>query len=1167
MVESLSLDSLIDLSSGEPYAFFFFKYNNDYLEYWSDNAAPFPSFYNNSYRDGSMLSLANGIYFYRDTVVGNNRYAGLFLIKRVYPYQNIYLDNRFQKAFEVPAEVGISTSTGKYNILNDEGSFLFSLELADSYPSRTFTAYILLLIYALIYILISAAIYQLYLKFRKYLRSQFILVIAFAADVIILRLIMFFFHFPASLYQSEIFSPSSFAASDLIPSMGDFFFNALALLIISYVLFISFKPDGNHRNKTRFRRYFLMHSLFIHIFIFYRLFLLAAESIILDSSYSLNLNQIFFLSADSFLALGVFTILLFSFFLVSFRILGLVHFYSKKSVFQYFLFFSLTAIVYIIICVFVHDCNLWLFAPLAVYVIAFYFLSPSDPETSEIRFTSIIFYLFLFSFLSTAVLAYYNDQKEVEQRKLLAIELASGDDPLTEYIFLTACEEMQADTSLLQLLAMAPFDLESEDMAIGYIQDNYLSDRLRRYEWMITICTPDRSLIIKPEEYIINCYAYFKDIIDNVGSPALGKKLYRYDNEAGMCNYISVQDYYFNNGIDTVSVFIELFSFFIPEEGLGYPELLIDEKIKIFSGLENYSYARYKDDQLVFKYGDYPYRLNITVYQQDSSDLFFTHNNSDHYINRIDDDEYLILTKNETGFLGILAPFSYLLIFFAVFILTFLFLIHLPFVRTHFELNFRNRLQLYIISLILISFVIVGSIMVRYVIDLNTDKNREILQEKTHSVLIELEHKLADEPQLSPDMEEYLTTLLIKFSKVFFSDINLYDLRGNLLASSRAQLFQKQLISDRMNSDAYRVLTIDKKLLFIHTETIGDQDYFSAYIPFMNADNKVIAYLNLPYFARQTELQNEISVFLNAFLNVYVLIIAAAILIALLISRYTTRPLQLISNKMSSLKLGRINEKIYWSRNDEIGTLVTEYNRMIDELARSADLLAKSERESAWREMAKQVAHEIKNPLTPMKLSVQYLQKAWDEKSPDWDNRLRRFSQTIIEHIDTLSEIASEFSDFAKMPQKVEEKIDLSAKIMKSLDLFSYIENIQFGFLPEKDMPYYVLADKNQLIRVFTNLIQNSVQAIGQEQNGSIKITIEEEGNNYLIRVTDNGPGIPEEMMDKIFSPSFTTKSSGMGLGLALVRSIIQEAEGDIVFESSPESGTIFSIRLPQYKQ
>ncbi len=1123
-----------------------------------------PTSSSNPVNRGALL-LANGVYFFQDTLVNEHRLLGLFLIKRKYAYQNIYLENRFQSGFSAPAETDVSLKAGNFDVFSGD-AYAFSIIPPEDPNPGVLPSLLLLALYAFAFLALNAAIFQLYLRFGAFFKSRLLIIIAFSIDVILLRLLIFVFKIPANLHATYIFNPGSFAASDLVPSMGDFLFNALTILIISYTLFITYKNIKLKRNKPAFRRFFLIFSLFLHVFIFYRLFLWAANSLIIDSSYSLNLNQIYFLTADSLLALIVLTILLFSFFLISYRILGLAFHYSRRSLLQYFGFLLLTSGVYVIICTFIHGCDLLLFIPLFIYAVAFYFQAKTRPDLNKVGFSGVVLYLFLFAILSTSVLAAFNTHREIEQRKLLAIDLASGEDPLSEYIFLSVVEEMKADTHLMNLLAAAPYSLSDEDFAISYIEDNYLADRLRRYEWMVTICTPDRSLSVQPEAFVVNCYDYFGDIIDRIGQPALGNGQFRYVNEANMSNYISVQDYVFEDRADTVTVFIELFSLFIPEEGLGYPELLIDEQVKTFAELENYSYARYADNNLVFKYGDYAYRTKLSRYGELQSGTFFTHNNADHYISRIDENEFLIISKNTAGFLEVLAPFSYLLIFFTLFVLLFIAVVNVPFTRIGFELNFRNQLQLYIISLIIIAFVIVGGITVRYVINLNTNKNKEILQEKTHSVLIELEHKLSGEEQLTADMEEYLTGLLIKFSQVFFSDINLYDLQGNLLASSRPQIFQKQLISTKMNADAYRVLTLDKKLLFIHTETIGDQDYFSAYVPFMNAESVVVAYLNLPYFARQTELQNEISVFLNAFLNVYVLMIAVAIFLAILISRYITQPLRLIRDKMGSLSLDGSNEKIKWSRKDEIGTLVSEYNRMIDELSRSAELLAKSERESAWREMAKQVAHEIKNPLTPMKLSVQYLQKAWDEKSPDWEERLQRFTQTIIEHIDTLSAIASEFSDFAKMPQKKEEKIDLSEAIKKSLDLFSDIENIAFSFHATSPPPHIVLADKNQLIRVFNNLLQNSVQAIGQSQQGSIKVTLDFEENSYLIMVADNGPGIPDEMVDKIFSPSFTTKTSGMGLGLALVRSIVVEAGGSISFESSAESGTVFMIRLPVYQ-
>jgi signal transduction histidine kinase len=1147
------------------FSFHFYFFEKDSLIYWSDNTVPLSSLPENADPQGQVISLPNGFYFMRDTLAGDHRMAAFFLIKRSYPYKNIYLENRYQDAFSASPDVLISLDSGTYNIHSSNG-FAFSLQPPDKYEYSTISTLVLLFLYAMAFLAFCAALFHLYLRLAPLLRSKVLLLIAYSIDVLILRALMYIFKVPAGLHDTYVFQPASFAASDLFPSMGDFIFNALTIFVIAYVIFIIYPNIRLREHRSSFRRLFLLFSLFLHIFIFYRLFLWAANSLIMDASYSLNLNQVFFLCPDSFLALFVISLLLFSFFLVSYRILGLAFHYSRRSAVQFFGFLLLASGVYALACILIHDCVFLLFLPLYFYAAVFFIQSYSLPDRSKISFTSVVFYLFLFAILSTAVLSTYNAQREVEQRKLLAIELSSGEDPLSEYIFMTTVDEMEQDTALLRLLSDSPYSIQSEDEAIEYIEDNYLSDRLRKYEWLVTICTPDRNLEIQPQGYFVNCYQYFNELIDDLGQAALGEGQYRYDNEAGMCNYISMSEFIFNNDRDTIKVFIELFSFFIPEEGLGYPEMLIDEEIKTFAGLENYSYAHYTDDKLVFKYGDYPYRTNLKKYGELQAGSFFDHNNYDHYVYRIDENEFLIISKDIAGFLDFLAPFSYLLILYTLFVLIFLAVVNIPFSRFHLELNFRNQLHLYIVSLIIISFVIVGGITVRYVINLNTSKNKEILQEKTHSVLIELEHKLAGEGKLTPDMQDYLTNLLIKFSQVFFSDINLYDLQGNLLASSRPQIFQKQLISAKMNADAYRILTRDKKLLFIQTETIGDQDYFSAYVPFMNQENKVVAYLNLPYFARQTELQNEISVFLNAFLNVYVLMIAVAIFLAILISRYITQPLKLIRDKMGSVSLAGLNEKIDWSGKDEIGTLVAEYNRMIDELARSAELLAKSERESAWREMAKQVAHEIKNPLTPMKLSVQYLQKAWDERSPDWEERLQRFSQTIIEHIETLSAIASEFSDFAKMPQKKEALIDLSEVIRNSLDLFTDTENIRFSFSASTDPPQYVMADKNQLIRVFNNLIKNAVQAIGQDPGGHIDIRLDRIDRDFVISISDNGPGIPDDMVDKIFSPSFTTKSSGMGLGLALVRSIVTEAGGSVSFESKPGKGTVFTVFLPMHE-
>jgi nitrogen fixation/metabolism regulation signal transduction histidine kinase len=299
-----------------------------------------------------------------------------------------------------------------------------------------------------------------------------------------------------------------------------------------------------------------------------------------------------------------------------------------------------------------------------------------------------------------------------------------------------------------------------------------------------------------------------------------------------------------------------------------------------------------------------------------------------------------------------------------------------------------------------------------------------------------------------------------------------------------------------------------------------------------------------------------------AFINIYVFLIIIGFFIGLIVSNYITRPLRLLTVKLGNLTFGKSNEKLAWRRNDEVGKLVEEYNRKIDELAKSAEMLAQSERESAWREMARQIAHEIKNPLTPMKLSVQYLQKSWEEKSPDWEQRISRFTSTMIEQIESLSFIASEFSDFARMPDPKKEKLELNKIIRDAIDLYKNTGNISISL--ESDTPEaHLIADRKQLFRVFTNLLNNSVEAIGDLKEGRVRINIKTQNNRHIVTITDNGSGIPDDQAGKIFQPNFTTKSGGMGLGLAIVKNIIMASGGEITFRSEPTLGTVFTLSFP----
>jgi nitrogen fixation/metabolism regulation signal transduction histidine kinase len=365
-----------------------------------------------------------------------------------------------------------------------------------------------------------------------------------------------------------------------------------------------------------------------------------------------------------------------------------------------------------------------------------------------------------------------------------------------------------------------------------------------------------------------------------------------------------------------------------------------------------------------------------------------------------------------------------------------------------------------------------------------------------------------------------------------------------------------------MNPQAYCALHDEQQIIETIDEKIGDYTFQSAYVPLRDSNNRTLGYINLPYFARETEFRADLSNFLVAFINIYVILTVLAILVALIVSNYITLPLQIIKDKISQINYFKKPEKIKYSGVDELADLINQYNQMVDDLAHSAEMLASSERESAWRIMAQQVAHEIKNPLTPMKLSVQHLERAWFDKSPDFEKRLQRFTQTMITQIEALSTISGEFSDFAKMPASVLEMIDLNKSIMEAMTLYSDSTNLGIKLKLSKT-DHLIKADKQQIARILNNLFRNSIQSIPTAINGQITITTYEDNKFVFLEFSDNGSGIKPDLQSKIFTPFFTTKSAGTGLGLAMVKNITESFGGTIRFKSQEGFGTTFILSFP----
>ena len=1141
-------------------------YKNDSLLYWSSNAIPVTHLWDKNVFNLKIGHFENGWYEIRKREVNSIKTVGLLLIKHDFKYQNDYLINNFQDDFKLYSNTSVNKEKGAFNIYTKDNEFLCSLNFSKEVIISDQRIMLLFILYFTGFLVLIIALYYVYISFKPLITRPKLFIIVFSLDLLLIRFIIFYFRIPNVLYESKLFSPHYYGTSWLLPSLGDFVINVIILLILSYILFFHLKKEELTIKRPKILRQTGVFLLFLHVFIFYHILISAIRGLIIDSTISFNLNNIFSLSSYSILGFIIIAALAVSYFLISYTLLNRAY-YLSKGLKQFFIFLVISFLVFGAYFTCFHEWSYVYIIILLVFLISYLFIR--DKITIFFNVSSICFYVLLFSLLSTYSLHENRNVKEKEKRKLIASKLSVEGDKIAEFKFQNIETRVYSDTILTKQLQKKPFGENEEKLARDYILKTYFDEYWSKYDFQITICNQDDSLDIEAENYVTNCNDYFAGLVRNIGELTVSKNLYLLNYRSGSISYLGILSSFetTDDSLFSTKVYLEIFSTNV-SKGLGYPELLINKDLNINFDLSNYSYAIYSDGKLVKHDGMYFYSINLANYGIFKKDnVFFDRNEFNHLYYRVNSKINLIISKKNESFLDIIAPFSYLFIFFGVFVLIVLLVVNwsIKFSKAH--LNFRNRLQISMIAVVLASFLIIGFTTLIYIVRLNDNKNIDILSEKTHSVLIELEHKLANEEKITPEIADYLSSLLIKFSLVFFSDINVYDLDGSIIASSRPQIFEEGLISNKMNTHAYDALAYKKKSLFIHNENIGNYNYLSAYVPFRNDQNIMIAYLNLPYFAKQDELKNEISTFLIAFINIYVILIAIAVFLALLISNYITRPLKIIMEKISHVKLGKPNEKIEWERQDEIGNLIIEYNRMIDELSKSAEKLAKSERESAWREMAKQVAHEIKNPLTPMKLNVQYLQKAWNEKAKGWDDRLERFSKTIIEQIDSLSTIATEFSDFAKMPQTKNEQIELKEIISNACELYKDFDNIVISFNTDEEKDYLVLADKKQLLRVFNNMIKNSIQAIGSKKEGIIDISINTKRNIHIIKLKDNGSGISKDQSDRIFSPNFTTKTGGMGLGLAMVKSIVVTAGGKIWFDSEEENGTVFYIELPVYPE
>ncbi len=778
----------------------------------------------------------------------------------------------------------------------------------------------------------------------------------------------------------------------------------------------------------------------------------------------------------------------------------------------------------------------------------------------------LLCYIFIFSAYILVIVSVLGYQKELSRSRMWTNKLSVERDLGLELQLRSIEEKLVSDPILRKILQLQQQGTDVRSLLYNRMNELYLQDISQKYEIQLTLCRPNESLLHNNGQRIIDCNSYYQNAIVANGSPLSDKYVFFFMNSYnGRVSYLGMVTYYNEEG--PISLYIELNSRFM-KDVIGYPALLFNYKqADNFNMPGNYSYAKYIAEKLIIFRGSYNYstKIDFTGYPDGFSTA--VQDGHLHFINKFSSDNLIVISRPVRDMFVYFISFSYLVLFFSA--MFFLFvrmrLINKRALKMRFPKNSFRRKVTYLLTFSLaISLLCVGLGSIWFSIRYYNDANKLQMEEKLQTVqssLIEFckytEHYTElNTPDLYQTMDRMANNAQV--------DINLYDPHGRLIRSTQPELFERYLLSSRMNHKAYEGIMFGGKRQVVNKEAIAELSYHSLYAPVTNSEGKLIAIVNIPYFTRTAGLSGDISSIVAAIINVYILLLLAAIFGGTLISNSLAKPLAEISRKMKRVDISGQAEHINYKNKDELGILVGAYNKMVDDLEESTKRLAQTEREHAWSEMARQIAHEIKNPLTPMRLSIQHLIRLKQRGVEGWEDKFEDVAGSILEQIDILSNTASEFSSFAKFYFEENSEINLYSIIEEQKILFDTRENIKILFNSEYEHAM-VFARKGQIIRVFVNLLSNAIQALEAIGRGYIKISLVMQNGSYIISIEDNGYGVKEEDVHKLFKPNFTTKSSGTGLGLAISRNIIEQSGGTINYSKSDLGGACFWFTLPVY--
>jgi signal transduction histidine kinase len=758
-------------------------------------------------------------------------------------------------------------------------------------------------------------------------------------------------------------------------------------------------------------------------------------------------------------------------------------------------------------------------------------------------------YLVLIPIYTVLTTAYFNREFDKHQNVIVAYKLALQHDPIAEMLLRDTKNRLNDDHIICNYIGKPD---QIKDIITQHLRKYYFYGYLERYDFEVTVCNHGDDTDHRFQERI----ALEGDLLHE------NSAFYYMNNHNGRSTYMGLIHH--KHLGSPVKIYVEMNSRILSNDR-GYPELLLEKNVVNPIILpDSYSHAKYFNNQLIREEGsyDYPFHINKS-WETKKFATIIKQDNYTHYIYKIDEERTIILSRKNDTIMNYAAAYSYLLLFFTLIFFLLSYIVGWR-IRWDWHSNIlRRRISLSLLSLLVFSMIIVGVGSLAYNINQYKKDNLLRMEDRMRSALSVLAPYMNELGSRDKLESQDLSSVLTHIANSFMVDINIYDINGEIKVSSRREIFNRNLQSTRMNSDAFHVLRQEETSIYIHSEQISHLQFMSIYAPFYNKNGELVAYINLPYFANERIIAEEISAMVSAYANLYILFIIIATSMGVALSNQITRPLNIIRRNMHYYERTGKLEPIEYDHEDELGDMIRSYNEMIGVLEDNTRKLAQVERESAWRDMARQIAHEIKNPLTPMRLSIQHLMRMKQNNDKGWEERCNEVAKTLLEQIDTLARTASEFSSFAKTNAEDSSIIDLNVIMQEQSPLFDNYPNITLSIF-SKVSPANVKVHHEQISRVFMNILTNAVQATDEKENGMINMTLYEQGLYYCVAIEDNGSGVDKEAEAKLFTLSFTTKRSGSGLGLPICRNIIESYGGTINYRPSSIGGACFTLCIPK---